>query len=497
MRRHLVVLLAILAALAVGVALPGCRPTPLAPPADQAADHSEEAVSEEAHDHDHAAAEAEGEVDEESAEAEQGQMLELIKTGSDADKITAIEQIGNLRTAELRAEAAKLLRELIVDGDTSPEVRAAALREWGTFGPVDYGPVLEAAKSPHASVREAAARALAFAGAATARPALEELKEDPDSTVAAAAAESLADVLLRSKQEDTGIEALIEDLGHPEGDRSALAGMRLEQRGRSDRALVDRLTQALLTSDRSAQRASLATVIGLACAGISAGQEKFAGQVHVLSRGAARPTDAYTKPVPALTQVLGADPDPMVREAAAESLGMIGAPEAARALGKALSDPDAYVRRRAAAALIVVPPDDVRDELVHAATDDSSAAVRRFAVEAMANLEPARAADAVMLCLRDSDPEVRRYAAEVLGRIGTQKYTYALLPLFEDDSEDVRWKAVDAVAGLVDPDAEKALAAALADPSPRVALAAQRGLHALGVGKRILTKAELSGRPRK
>jgi HEAT repeat protein len=493
MRRHLVVLLAIVAALAVALALAGCKRTP---PAEQA----EETASEEAHNHDHAAAEGETgqeEVDEKAAAVEQGRTLELMKTGSDAERVTAIEQIGNLRTADLRAEAGKLLRELIVDEETSPEVRAAALREWGAFGPGDYEPALGAAKSPHASVREAAARALASADLSTARPVLEALKNDPDSTVAAAAAESLADVLLRSKEDDTAIRALIDDLGHPEGDRSALAGMRLEQRGRCDHALVDRLTQALLASDKPAQRASLATVIGLASAGTNPGQEKFAGRVHVLSRGAARPSDAYTKPVPALMQVLGSDPDPMVREAAAESLGMIGAPEAAQALGKALSDPDAYVRRRAAAALIIVPPDDVRDELVHAATDDSSAAVRRFAVEAMANLDPAEAGNAVMLCLRDRDPEVRRYAAEVLGKIGTQKYTYALLPLFEDDSEDVRWKAVEAVAGFVDPDAKKALMAALEDSSPRVALAAQEGLHALGIGKRILTKAELGSRPRK
>lgn len=488
---------AVLAA-AMSLALVGCKATPTT----ETAERPEEAVAEEAHEHDHETAgdekpegATEEDVDQMAVKTEQARMLEVLKTGTDEQKLGTIGQMDNLKSPEHREEARKLLRGILMDEEPNPQLQAAGLGQWFAWVRDDPEPALRAVDSPHADVREAAAKALSGADPATARPLLERLKDDPNSTVAATAAEALADVLARS-EDGAAVDALIADLGHPDSDRSALAGMRLEQRGRSDHALVDRLTKALQTSTRPAQRASLATVIGLASAGTSPGQDRFSGRVHVLSRAGTQPTEAYTKPVPTLIQVLETDPDPMAREAAAESLGMLGAAEAAPALGKALTDPDEYVRRRAAVALIVVPPDEVKDEVIHAARHDPSAAVRRFAVEAMANLDAAKAADSVMMCLRDPDPEVRQYAAEVLGRVGTQRHTLALLPLFDDVNEDVRWKAVEAVAGFVDPEAKKALLDALWDPSARVALAAEHGLHALGIGKRVLTKAEMPGRRR-
>jgi HEAT repeat protein len=156
-------------------------------------------------------------------------------------------------------------------------------------------------------------------------------------------------------------------------------------------------------------------------------------------------------------------------------------------------DPDPYVRRRAAAALIVVPPDGVQDQLKQSALHDPSPDVRRFAVEAMSNLKGDEAGYAVAACLRDPDAQVRLYACEVLKKIGTRKQTDALLRLFEDPDEDVRWKAVDAVAQFADPAAKDALIAALSDPSARVAQAAERGVHRLGIGARVLTKEERLG----
>lgn len=496
MGRQLATLLMAPAAAALCVVLAGCK-TPSTTPTPEASD---EAITEEAGEHEHAAedeghpSEGEEEVPRDTAMIEgRAAVLKVLETGDEQEKISVIEQVSGLMTAAHKAKARKLLHEILMDEETGPELQAAALAQWIPWAADDAEPALRGAESPHVAVRLAAATVLGATDAETARPVLERLKNDPDSTVQAAAVEALADALMRS-EDKAAVEALIADLGDPEGDRSALAGMRLEQAGRSDPALVDRLTEALRTSTRSTQRASLATVIGLSAAGTSPGQERFSANVRRLTRGLAQPTEAYTKPVPTLCQVLETDPDPVAREAAAESLGMIGAAEAATALGRALSDPDEHVRRRAAAALIVVPSEDVKDDLVDAALHDPSAAVRRFSVEAMAGLDPDEAADSVALCLRDHDPEVRRYAAEVLGRIGTQRHTEALLWLFDDTDEDVRWKAVEAVAGFVDPDAKKPLINALWDPSARVALAAERGVHALGIGKRILTKAELGDR---
>ena len=498
MGRQLATLLVAPAAAALWVVLAGCK----TPSTTQTPAESDEAVTEEAGEHEHAAdeeghpSEAEEDAPPSTAMAEaRAAVLKVLETGDEQEKINAIEQVSGLTTAAHQAQARKLLHEILMDEETGPELQAAALAQWVPWAASDAEPVLRGAASPHVAVRLQAARVLGAADPKTARPVLQKLKSDPDSTVQAVAVEALADALMRSQDDDDAVEALIVDLGDPEGGRSALAGMRLEQRGRSDHALVDRLTEALRTSTRPTQRASLATVIGLSAAGTSPGQERFAANVRRLTRGVAQPTEAYTKPVPTLCQVLETDPDPVVREAAAESLGMIGAAEGAAALGRALSDPDEHVRRRAAAALIVVPSENVKDDLVDAALHDPSAAVRRFSVEAMAGLDPDEAADSVALCLRDYDPEVRRYAAEVLGRIGTQRHTEALLWLFDDVDEDVRWKAVEAVAGFVDPNAKKPLINALWDPSARVALAAEKGVHALGIGKRILTKAELGHRP--
>jgi len=496
MGRQLATLLMAPAATALCVVLAGCK----TPSATQAPEASDEAVTEEAGEHEHGA-DDEGHA----AEGEEGAprdpamregraaVLKVLETGDEQEKIGVIEQVNGLTTAAHKAKARELLHGILMDEETGPELQAAALAQWLPWAASDTEPALRGAESPHVAVRLAAATVLGVVDAKTARPVLEKLKNDPDSTVQAAAVEALADTLMRSENE-AAVDTLIADLGDPEGDRSALAGMRLEQAGRSDHDLVDRLTEALRTSTKPTQRASLVTVIGLSAAGTSPGQERFSANVRRLTRGLAQPTEAYAKPVPTLCQVLETDPDPITREAAAESLGMIGAPEGAAALGNALSDPDEHVRRRAAAALIVVPPEDVKDDLVDAALHDSSSPVRRFAVEAMAGLDSDEAADSVVLCLRDHDPEVRRYAAEVLGRIGTQRHTEALLRLFDDGDEDVRWKAVEAVAGFVDPNARKPLIDALWDPSARVALAAERGVHALGIGKRILTKAELGHR---
>ncbi|MGQ9730209.1 MAG: HEAT repeat domain-containing protein [Candidatus Zipacnadales bacterium] len=417
------------------------------------------------------------------------QKIAALKSKDDRAVIQALQDIQHLESPSQRERVRGLVRELLTSKNTSAEVRTEALRTWRPWVAEDLSPVIAAAESPYASVREAVADLLRGVSDPAANQVLQKLKSDTDSSVRAMAAEVLAEKLRASKSEEA-IEALIADLGHPDGDRSAQAGMKLEQRGRKDRRVVDKLIATLKTSPNPHQRHSCATLIALTCAGTNPGQKKFASSVRAVYRQERNPDPAYEVGVEPLIEALEHDPEPMVREAAAFGLGMIGSEKAAPALGKALSDPDEHVRRRAAAALIIVPPDKVEKQLIHAAKDDPSPIVRRFAVEAMAGLSGTRAGDAVMLCLLDPDPEVRRYACEVLKRIGTRRQTQALVNLFEDPDEEVRWKAVDAVAQFADPEAAKPLMAALTDPSPRVALAAERGVHRLGIGARVLTKAE-------
>ncbi len=418
-------------------------------------------------------------------------VAKLLRSDNIGDQVNGLTQVGEIQSRAERSSLRKLVRKLCFSDQ--PQVRTTALGAWHEWVREDPEPALQSAKSPHVPVRLAAIRILSIGPLSAVQATLAKLKNDEDSTVAMQAAAALA-VLLGASKADAGIDILIADLGHPEADRSAQAAMRLEQAGRTDRRVIGRLMAALRTSERPRQRMSCVLVIGLACAGTNEGQKKFASRARARYQVDVVETPAYTVPVPLLMKVVVSDPDPMVREAAAEALGHIGAPESAPALAKALADPDAMVRRRAASALIIVPPDPVKDELIMVARKDPSPEVRRFAVEAMAGLQEQQEAGlAVANCLRDANPDVRRYACEVLGRIGTRQFTSALLPLFEDPDQDVRWKAVEAVAGFVDPEARKALEDTLWDPSPRVALAAERGLHNLGIGKRVLTAEERTG----
>ncbi len=432
-----------------------------------------------------------GEASAEKAKAEQPASTEIAKLlGSSqvTDQLRGLETVTKLTATTDRAPFRDTVRKLCASDQ--PEVQAAALTAWLPWAPSDSEPGLETAASPNPMVRVAAIHVLAAGPPLAGRQALTKLKDDPDSTVAAAASAAFAEAVSTSP-DDAAIDLLIADLGHPEGDRSAQAGMKLEQRGRADRRVIDRLMLALQKSKSAPQRMSCVVVIGLACSGTSGGQEKFAARTKATYRVELKPVPAYTVPVPLLMKVVVSDPDPSVRTAAAEALGHLGDPQSATALAKALSDPDPTVRRRAASALIIVPPDPVKDVIVDAAKRDRAPEVRRFAVEAVAGLSDQReAALSVASCLRDGDADVRRYACEVLERIGTRELTPTLLPLFEDQDEDVRWKAVEAVASFVDPSAKEALANSLWDPSPRVALAAERGLHYLGIGKRVLTAEE-------
>jgi len=433
-----------------------------------------------------------GEEPEESADA----VIADLESGVDAKVLEGLQQVMTMKSQTAREAARPIVRGLALSGDSSAEVREAALRAWVPWAAQDPEPALKAVDSPHAPVRGAAASALMAAVGPEADAALQKLKADADSGVKARAAEAIAQ-RLRSQESDNSIDLLIADLGHPDGDRSAQAGMTLEQRGRTDRRVVTKLGETLRKSQRPAQRHSCASVLALVCAGTNPGQERFAANVKATYRTAAETGPAYEAGAKYLIEALANDSEPMVREAAAFGLGMIGAPEAAKPLGRALSDPDRDVRRRAAAALVTVPPQAVREELVEAAKHDPSPAVRRFAVEAMANLDPADAGWAVASCLRDPDADVRMYACSVLKKVGTRAQTEALLKLFEDPDEDVRWKAVDAVASFADPEAKDELIATLNDPSARVALAAERGVHRLGIGTRVLTKDERFGARRK
>ena len=103
------------------------------------------------------------------------------------------------------------------------------------------------------------------------------------------------------------------------------------------------------------------------------------------------------------------DPDPLVRERAAEALSSVrpASEEAVRALIGALADPDPYVAGKASAALAALGPRSV--DALAAALRSESADVRWGAVSAFAKLGPdaGSAVPGLIEAVKDKDPDVR------------------------------------------------------------------------------------------
>jgi HEAT repeat protein len=117
-----------------------------------------------------------------------------------------------------------------------------------------------------------------------------------------------------------------------------------------------------------------------------------------------------------LAQLLSEDDDPMVRQAAAVSLGVVGDDGVEDALLKATKDPSSDVRFHVAAALPRLKADVVYAPLRLLITDEDPT-VRANAVAALGDIPIKKAADEIAGCLNDRYPEVRLEAAIALARM--------------------------------------------------------------------------------
>jgi HEAT repeat protein len=144
------------------------------------------------------------------------------------------------------------------------------------------------------------------------------------------------------------------------------------------------------------------------------------------------------------------DPDPLVRERAAEALSSVrpASEEFVRALIGALADSDPYVAGKASAALAALGPRSV--EALAAALRSESADVRWGVVSALAKLGPdaGNAAPGLIEAVRDKDrTSAGRYNA--LGNMARAKAgVSALLEALEDGDAEIRWSASRAIAGI-------------------------------------------------
>jgi HEAT repeat protein len=155
----------------------------------------------------------------------------------------------------------------------------------------------------------------------------------------------------------------------------------------SDRAVIESLSETLLSNNDSSVRAGAAEALG-----------------KTWDEGAVVP----------LSQSLADDPSSAVREAAARALGRTWSERAVPALSEALmSDRDARVREQAARALAQTAGEEAVEALARALVNDPRLFVRDAAAEALGTIGGRGAMDALsQAAVRDPDAWVRETAAE-------------------------------------------------------------------------------------
>jgi HEAT repeat protein len=134
-----------------------------------------------------------------------------------------------------------------------------------------------------------------------------------------------------------------------------------------------------------------------------------------------------------------------VRRTAAESLGKIGDPSAVASLLPLLTDPVPVVRAAAAQALgrMGAASDEAVVAGLSRSLEDPDDAVKLAAATAIGEIEPSsRLLKPVVNLVHASDVHVRRAAIRALLEVDTSLWTPLLLPALEDPDTEVRQAAV-------------------------------------------------------
>ncbi|MEZ4359881.1 MAG: HEAT repeat domain-containing protein [Kofleriaceae bacterium] len=169
----------------------------------------------------------------------------------------------------------------------------------------------------------------------------------------------------------------------------------------------------------------------------------------------------------ALTAALE-DDAPMVRAAAAESLGALGELAPVPALIARLADGDSAVRQQAAIALGALR-DPAGFPPLAEALREGPADLRFQAATSLAEIDAVAAYEPLVAALADRDAKVAAAAAVALGTLGDGRAVRHLAPLLEHADDDVRFEAAWALAELDDARGGEVLRAQLRSepPSPR------------------------------
>ena len=176
--------------------------------------------------------------------------------------------------------------------------------------------------------------------------------------------------------------------------------------------------------------------------------------------------------MPQLVRAMETDPDPLVREAAARSVGGFGASGFEWLSSAALSERSTV---RAAAATGLAATGDARSVAVLAPLmTDADSGVRLRAIWALGELKQVGALPLLLVALEDPEHTLRGEAANAIPRLGTDAIP-ALIQALRAGNPSVREGAVQALAQMETP-AVTPLVEALADPNADVRVSAAEAL---------------------
>lgn len=367
----------------------------------------------------------------------------IIERTTDADPAVRLKAVGLL--AGNTSKAATKALEDVVTGDTSADVKLAAVRQLVAAGRKEYGKYLLLDK-------------LTSADAAVVVDAVNGLVKANDPAFARGIAG------LASHGNPTVREAAVKGLQTMK-QYPLLAGLLADDKLSQDvRASAARVLAAEATGAERAAGVSWLVVSGSADdatkAAEQAGSERLAGTTEALGKALARS-------------------EPAVRLAAARALGTIkdtaGLAPLAGAVRSTKDPEERAAFSEQAAAIIAAQP---LDQVIKIA-QSSDPTVRELAIKALAAFNQDRpnkkALDVLMAALSEQEAAIREAAAYALARVPDESAVRALVALKGDSDAGIRAQVVYAVARSKHPEAEAILLAALDDRDEAVKIAAIEG----------------------
>ncbi len=167
------------------------------------------------------------------------------------------------------------------------------------------------------------------------------------------------------------------------------------------------------------------------------------------------------------------DPDPGIREAAAEHLVAVGTEEAAQAVVPLIQHPELPVRNLAGEVLVRIGAPSIQALLPYVDIDDADA--RKFAIDVLAQLPAYDVVDRIAAHLDDPDTNVRLAAIDALAALGATEYAPVLRERYRFYPAE-RPHILAALGAFRDARGLQLIEAALNDPDPVVQYAAAEAL---------------------